>query len=88
MSNLILGKDILTDWNIYPLDIDGAIAGGWPQSSTALGKEPSVGPTFYTGTLQPNGLAWDTFLKLPEWTKVKQEMLWVYLRIPRHARVF
>lgn len=69
LSNLILGKDILTDWNIYPLDIDGAIAGGWPQSSTALGKEPSVGPTFYTGTLQPNGLAWDTFLKLPEWTK-------------------
>lgn len=74
LSNLILGKDVLTDWMIYPLDIDGAIAGGWPRSGAqkpfpAAPKEPSPGPVFYTGTLQPNGLAWDTFLKLNEWTK-------------------
>lgn len=74
LSNLILGKDVLTDWKIYPLDIDGAIAGGWPHSNDrqifpAILKEPSVGPTFYMGTLQPNGLAWDTFLKLNKWTK-------------------
>ncbi|XP_071774487.1 beta-galactosidase-1-like protein [Centroberyx gerrardi] len=74
LSNLILGKDVLTDWKIYPLDIDGAIAGGWPHSDSqhsfpALQNEPSVGPVFYMGTLQPNGLAWDTFLKLNQWTK-------------------
>lgn len=73
MSNLFLGKDILTDWKIFPLDIDGAIAGGWPHSGsqtyTDLQNEPSAGPTFYSGTLQPNGLAWDTFLKLNKWTK-------------------
>lgn len=74
LSNLILGKDVLTDWKIYPLDIDGAISGGWPHSEKqhafpVLHKEPSVGPTFYMGTLQPNGLAWDTFLKLNDWTK-------------------
>uniref|UniRef100_A0A665WVG0 Beta-galactosidase-like n=1 Tax=Echeneis naucrates TaxID=173247 RepID=A0A665WVG0_ECHNA len=75
LSNLILGKDVLTDWKIYPLDIDGAIAGGWPhteiqKSPPATQKEPSsTGPTFYMGTLQPNGLTWDTFLKLNEWTK-------------------
>ncbi|KAM7407558.1 hypothetical protein PAMA_003331 [Pampus argenteus] len=75
LSNLILGKDILTNWKIYRLDIDGAIAGGWPhsdgrQSSQAPpDKEPTVGPAFYMGTLQPNGLAQDTFLKLNEWTK-------------------
>lgn len=75
LSNLILGKDVLTDWKIYPLDIDGAIAGGWPHTDSQKSyphpqEEPSVGPTFYMGTLQPNGLAWDTFLKLYEWTKV------------------
>lgn len=75
MSNLILGKDVLTDWKIYPLDIDGAIAGGWPHSDSQKffptpHKEPSVGPVFYMGTLQPNGVVWDTFLKLNEWTKV------------------
>ncbi|XP_054644358.1 beta-galactosidase-1-like protein [Dunckerocampus dactyliophorus] len=74
LSNLILGQDVLTDWKMYPLGIDGAIAAGWPHS---LDKEslpnlkggPSVGPTFYMGTLQPNGVAWDTFLKLTNWTK-------------------
>ncbi|XP_033990235.1 beta-galactosidase-1-like protein [Trematomus bernacchii] len=74
VSNLFLGKDILTDWQIYPLDIDGAITGGWPhsdsgKSSPAPQKDPSVGPVIYMGTLQPNGLSWDTFLKLNEWTK-------------------
>uniref|UniRef100_A0A3B4WUE2 Galactosidase, beta 1-like n=1 Tax=Seriola lalandi dorsalis TaxID=1841481 RepID=A0A3B4WUE2_SERLL len=72
LSDLILGKDVLTDWQIYPLDIDGAITGGWPHADsqkTFPHKEPSAGPTFYMGTLQPNGLAWDTFLKLNDWTK-------------------
>ncbi|KAE8299393.1 Beta-galactosidase [Larimichthys crocea] len=74
LSNLILGKDVLTDWKIYPLDIDGAVAGGWPHSDSQKffptpHKEPSVGPVFYMGTLQPNGVVWDTFLKLNEWTK-------------------
>ncbi|XP_054471231.1 beta-galactosidase-1-like protein [Anoplopoma fimbria] len=74
LSNLILGKDVLTGWTIYPLDIDGAIAGGWPHSDSRESfpvpqKDPSVGPVLYMGTLQPNGLAWDTFLKLNEWTK-------------------
>ena len=75
LSNLILGKDILTDWNIYPLDIDGAIARGWPHSGNQLSfpdleKVSSAGPAFYMGTLKPNGLARDTFIKLNQWVKV------------------
>uniref|UniRef100_A0A4W5LFX6 Galactosidase, beta 1-like n=1 Tax=Hucho hucho TaxID=62062 RepID=A0A4W5LFX6_9TELE len=74
LSNLILGNDVLTDWQIYPLDIDGAIASGWPQSGQRRSppdpdRGPSDGPVFYQGTLPPNGLAWDTFLRLNEWTK-------------------
>lgn len=75
MSSLILGRDVLTDWMIFPLDIDGVIAGGWPhadcqQCLPTPQTEPTVGPTFYMGALEPNGLAWDTFVKLNEWTKV------------------
>ncbi|XP_061926003.1 beta-galactosidase-1-like protein isoform X2 [Entelurus aequoreus] len=74
LGNLILGQDVLNDWKMYPLDIDGAIAAGWPHS---LNKESllnlkgglSVGPTFFMGTLQPNGVARDTFLRLTDWTK-------------------
>lgn len=77
VSNLILGKDLLTDWEIYPLNIDGVISGGWPHSDSQRlchpRNEASGGPVFYTGTLQPNGLAWDTFLLLREWTKVVTE---------------
>ncbi|XP_036401162.1 beta-galactosidase-1-like protein [Megalops cyprinoides] len=71
LGDLILGKDVLTDWLIYPLDIDGVIANGWPQWEQAggTGFESSNGPTFYTGTLEPTGIAWDTFLKLRGWTK-------------------
>ncbi|XP_029981158.1 beta-galactosidase-1-like protein isoform X1 [Sphaeramia orbicularis] len=74
LSNLILGKDVLTDWKIYSLDIDGAITGGWPhsarkQSNPPMKKELSFGPNLYMGTFPPNGLSWDTFLKLNEWTK-------------------
>lgn len=71
LSNLILGKDVLTNWSIFPLDIDGAVAGGWPHSGSRkpLKSDRLLGPSFYTGTFQPNGLAWDTFLKLHEWTK-------------------
>ena len=70
---------MLTDWEIYTLDIDGAIAGGWPhsearQSPPVRGKEPSAGPVFYMGTLQPNRLARDTFLKLNDWSKVKRSV--------------
>uniref|UniRef100_A0A3Q3GB50 Galactosidase, beta 1-like n=1 Tax=Labrus bergylta TaxID=56723 RepID=A0A3Q3GB50_9LABR len=41
LSDLFLGKDLLTDWLIYPLDIDGAIASGWPHSDN---KKSSTNP--------------------------------------------
>ncbi|XP_061547776.1 beta-galactosidase-1-like protein [Phycodurus eques] len=71
LGNLILGQDVLTDWKMYPLDIDGAVAAGWPHIVDLPNQtsRPSLGPTFYMGTLQPSGVAWDTFLKLNDWTK-------------------
>lgn len=73
LGNLILGNDILSDWLIFPLDIDGVIASGWPQSGwKAVRKEGGdVGPSFYFGTLKPNGVSRDTFIKLTGWTKVR-----------------
>lgn len=87
LSNLILGKDVLTDWKIYPLDIDGAITGGWPhshgqQSFPMPQTEPTFGPAFYVGTLEPNGLAQDTFLRLNEWTKVTPVLYFPGMKLP------
>lgn len=72
MGNLILGNDVLSDWLIFPLDIDGVIANGWLQSGwKADGNEVGdLGPNFYSGTLKPNGISRDTFIKLTGWTKV------------------
>ncbi|MBN3295206.1 BGAL galactosidase, partial [Amia calva] len=74
VSNLYLGQDILSDWLIYSLDIDGAIATGWPhaqpqRTDPTASSQDCKGPVFYMGTLEPTGLAWDTFLKLRGWTK-------------------
>ncbi|KTF94703.1 hypothetical protein cypCar_00002080 [Cyprinus carpio] len=70
LGNLILGNDVLTDWSIYPLDIDTAVANGWLQAGhSGSGMEAGDGPMIYSGTLKPTGLAWDTFVKLNGWTK-------------------
>ena len=69
-------QGLLTDWLIFSLDIDVLISTGWPQVRwmdvpSESKSEGGRGPAVYSGTLQPNGLAWDTFLKLTGWTKVR-----------------
>nr|XP_009678090.1 PREDICTED: beta-galactosidase [Struthio camelus australis] len=78
VSNLTLGQDILVEWEIYPLDIDGAVKhdiNGQPeQLQRSVGNPSSYeAPTFYTGRLSvPSGipdLPQDTYIKFPGWTK-------------------
>uniref|UniRef100_A0A8C0AYJ1 Beta-galactosidase n=1 Tax=Buteo japonicus TaxID=224669 RepID=A0A8C0AYJ1_9AVES len=78
VSNLTLDQDILVEWEIYPLDIDGAV--NHDINSHLYRPKRSVGnplsyeaPTFYTGRLSiPGGipdLPQDTYVKFPGWTK-------------------
>ncbi|KFQ52449.1 Beta-galactosidase, partial [Nestor notabilis] len=78
VSNLTLDQDILAEWEIYPLDIDGAvnrdINSHLDQPKRSVGDPLSYeAPTFYTGTLSvPEGipdLPQDTYVKFPGWTK-------------------
>ncbi|XP_030827776.1 beta-galactosidase [Camarhynchus parvulus] len=78
VSNLTLAQDILVGWEIYPLDIDGAvnydIIYPLPNQKTSAVKALSYEvPTFYTGTLSiPGGipdLPQDTYVNFPGWTK-------------------
>ncbi|XP_054685035.1 beta-galactosidase-1-like protein [Grus americana] len=75
LGNLSLDSSPLSNWLIYPLAIDSAIQQGWPH--TALPKSSSSGksgPAFYTGTFETPGIAWDTFVKFPGWSKGQ---LWI-----------
>ncbi|NXK62189.1 BGAL galactosidase, partial [Sylvietta virens] len=75
LGNLSLNSKPLSNWLIYPLAIDIAVQQGWPH--TALPKSSSggrVGPAFYTGTFETPGIAWDTFVKFPSWSK---GLLWI-----------
>ncbi|NWW35964.1 BGAL galactosidase, partial [Panurus biarmicus] len=75
LGNLSLNSRPLSNWLTYPLAIDTAVQQGWPH--TALPKSSSggrVGPAFYTGTFETPGLAWDTFVKFPGWSK---GLLWI-----------
>ncbi|NWI60917.1 BGAL galactosidase, partial [Calyptomena viridis] len=78
VSNLTLAQDVLVGWEIYPLDIDGAVNYGivrlldQPERSVGNPLTYEV-PTFYTGTLSiPGGipdLPQDTYVNFPGWTK-------------------
>ncbi|NXT41978.1 BGAL galactosidase, partial [Pelecanoides urinatrix] len=75
LGNLSLDSSPLSNWLIYPLAIDTAIHQGWPHA--ALPKSSSrgrAGPAFYTGTFETPGIAWDTFVKFPGWSKGQ---LWI-----------
>uniref|UniRef100_A0A8V0YZJ3 Beta-galactosidase n=1 Tax=Gallus gallus TaxID=9031 RepID=A0A8V0YZJ3_CHICK len=78
VSNLTLDEDILVEWEIYPLNIDGAVnhfIHGYPdQPKRSVGNPQSYeAPAFYTGILSiPGGipdLPQDTYVKFPDWTK-------------------
>ncbi|KAJ7405262.1 Beta-galactosidase [Willisornis vidua] len=75
LENISLDSDPLSNWLIYPLAIDTAVQQGWPQA--AMPKSSSrgrAGPAFYTGTFETPGIAWDTFVKFPGWSKGQ---LWI-----------
>uniref|UniRef100_A0A8D0L6X9 Beta-galactosidase n=1 Tax=Sphenodon punctatus TaxID=8508 RepID=A0A8D0L6X9_SPHPU len=77
VSNLTLGQDILTDWEMYPLDIESAVGSGLTSNDEL--KDPTcnpsncTGPAFYICKLSiPSGipdLPQDTYIKFPGWTK-------------------
>ncbi|KFP41437.1 Beta-galactosidase, partial [Chlamydotis macqueenii] len=75
LGNLSLDSSLLSNWLIYPLAIDTVIQQGWPHAalpkSSSRGRE---GPAFYTGTFETPGIAWDTFVKFPGWSKGQ---LWI-----------
>uniref|UniRef100_A0A8C0IGI1 Beta-galactosidase n=1 Tax=Bubo bubo TaxID=30461 RepID=A0A8C0IGI1_BUBBB len=78
VSNLTLDQDTLVEWEIYPLDVDGAvnhdINGHLDRPERCVDNPQSYeAPTFYTGRLSiPGGipdLPQDTYVKFPGWTK-------------------
>ncbi|XP_064527255.1 beta-galactosidase [Pseudopipra pipra] len=78
VSNLTLAQDILVGWEMYPLDIDGAVNYGivslFDQPERFVGNPLNDEvPTFYAGSLSiPGGipdLPQDTYISFPGWTK-------------------
>ncbi|KAM4667902.1 beta-galactosidase-1-like protein isoform 2-T2 [Amazona ochrocephala] len=75
LGNLSLDSSPLSNWLIYPLDIDAAVQQGWPHAALPKSsRRGRAGPAFYTGTFETPGLTWDTFVKFPGWSKGQ---LWI-----------
>ncbi|XP_027729273.1 beta-galactosidase-1-like protein isoform X1 [Vombatus ursinus] len=70
LQPLVLGQVALTDWQLFPLNIDALMDSENRVFETKKCdvKFPS-GPAFYSATFRVPGPAWDTFLYLPGWTK-------------------
>ncbi|XP_074048902.1 beta-galactosidase isoform X2 [Macrotis lagotis] len=74
ISNLTLGSDILTDWSIFPLDMESAVQNNLISNEMVTSDSfTSTLPTFYTGQFFiPSGipdLPQDTYIQFPNWTK-------------------
>ncbi|KAM3864817.1 beta-galactosidase [Diretmus argenteus] len=78
VSNLTLGKDLLTGWTVYSLSIDEAIGQGIfeemePAATDAPQSATLSPPAFYRGSfIIPDGipdLPQDTYIKFPNWRK-------------------
>uniref|UniRef100_A0A8B9FE93 Galactosidase beta 1 like n=1 Tax=Amazona collaria TaxID=241587 RepID=A0A8B9FE93_9PSIT len=75
LGNLSLDSSPLSNWLIYPLDIDAAVKQGWPHAALPKSsRRGRAGPAFYTGTFETPGIPWDTFVKFPGWSKGQ---LWI-----------
>ncbi|NXI71438.1 BGAL galactosidase, partial [Anseranas semipalmata] len=75
LGNLSLDSSPLSNWLIYPLAIDAAVQQGWPHAAVPQSSgRGRAGPAFYTGTFETPGIAWDTFVKFPGWSKGQ---LWI-----------
>ncbi|XP_069838672.1 beta-galactosidase-1-like protein isoform X2 [Dendropsophus ebraccatus] len=73
IGNLTLGTDVLENWKVYPLNMDGPISQGWPHiMADQILKTPqtdsTTGPAMYSGTFKITDIG-DTYLKLPKWSK-------------------
>nr|XP_020858375.1 beta-galactosidase-1-like protein isoform X2 [Phascolarctos cinereus] len=70
LQPLVLGQVVLTDWQLFPLNIDALMDSENRvfETQKCNVKFPS-GPAFYSATFRLPGPAWDTFLYLPGWTK-------------------
>ncbi|XP_051839468.1 beta-galactosidase-1-like protein [Antechinus flavipes] len=67
---LVLGNAILTNWQLFPLNVDAFMElENRAFETQKLDLKPPSGPAFYSATFQLPGPAWDTFLYLPGWTK-------------------
>ncbi|NXE46563.1 BGAL galactosidase, partial [Casuarius casuarius] len=75
LGNLSLDSSPLSRWLIYPLAIDTAVQQGWPHAAPPKSSSRGgAGPAFYTGAFETPGIAWDTFVKFPGWSKGQ---LWI-----------
>ncbi|XP_007464990.1 PREDICTED: beta-galactosidase-like, partial [Lipotes vexillifer] len=78
ISNLTLDSNILTDWEIFPLDMEDAVCshlGTWDGHDSSCAHSPSdyTLPAFYVANFSiPSGipdLPQDTFIQFSGWTK-------------------
>lgn len=67
----ILGQTILTQWLMFPLKVDKLVKWSFPlQLLKNTRPQTPSGPIFYSTTFTILDSVRDTFLFLPEWTKV------------------
>ena len=74
VGNVTINKEILSSWEMYPLNLDNVNVTGWEKPRIHSTSKVGVAftPTFYSGLIfpTPDGIPKDTFIRFRNWHKV------------------
>lgn len=71
VGNVTINKEILTSWEMYPLNLDNITGWEKPQIHSTSKVGDTFTPTFYSGLIfpTPDGIPKDTFIRFRNWHK-------------------
>lgn len=77
VGNVTINKENLTDWEMYPLNLDNITGWEKPLIHSRSKAGDAFTPTFYSGFIYPtpDGIPQDTFIKFRNWHKVRRSLL-------------
>ena len=75
VGNVTISKEILTSWEMYPLNLDNITGWEKPGTHSTSKAGDAFTPTFYSGFIYPtpDGIPKDTFMRFRNWRKVQMK---------------
>lgn len=83
VGNVTINKEILTSWEMYPLNLDNITGWEKPRTHSTSKTDDAFTPTFYSGFIYPtpDGIPKDTFMRFRNWHKVEMKFVCILTKL-------